>query len=434
MGSNLACRDDGPVTPNQEQLKNWAGNLSYGTTNVYSPSSLSEVVEIVERSQNVRALGSQHSFNKIADSTYALLSTRNMKGLALDKEARTVTVGAGVRYGDICEMLDQNGFALHNLASLPHISIVGACQTATHGSGVGNKILADGVRSFELVKADGEVVEISRERDQELFEGALVGLGSFGIITSITLDLQPSYRMSQLVYQNLPMHSLRRDFDAIMSSGYSVSLFTDWADDSVNQVWIKSRANSDQSISGFQFYGATAADRDLHPIISQSAAACTEQMGVEGAWYDRLPHFKMGFTPSSGDELQVEYFVPMERGHDAMVAIGRLNEFITPHLFISEIRTIAADKFWMSPFYEKPCVSIHFTFKPEWDEVLRIRPIVEDVLGPYDLRPHWAKLFSFSPQVLQSRIKRLADFRSLVLDFDPDGKFRNQFVRQYIFS
>src|SRR6202021_3240609 len=104
---------------------------------------------------------------------------------------------------------------------------------------------------------------------------------------------------------------------------------------------------------------------------------CAEQQGVPGPWFERLAHFKMNFTPSSGRELQTEYFVPRDRGYEAILAVEQLKDRITPHLFVTELRTIAADDLWMSMAYKGDSMAIHFTWTPEWPEVKEILPLIE---------------------------------------------------------
>ena len=413
----------------EKRLTNWSGNLEYSTDNVHLPATVAEVQETVKRCSKLRAFGTRHSFNTIADSTQNLISTRDLnKLISLDRESSTVTVEAGMKYGELCQYLQGNGFALHNLASLPHISIGGACATATHGSGVKNGNLATAVSAIELVNAAGEIVSLSKE-DGERFYGAVVGLGAFGIVTKVTLDLLPTFNMQQVVYRNLPMGALETNFEAIMSSGYSVSLFTDWKNKNINEVWIKSRVGENpMTVFAPEFYGAKLATKNMHPVEEQSAENCTEQMGVQGPWYERMPHFKMGFTPSTGNELQAEYFVPIENAFEALMAVEKLHEKITPHLFISEIRTIDADNLWMSPCYKESCVAIHTTWKQEWNTVMKMLPLVEKQLAPFNPRPHWAKLFTLSPGILQSRIEKLNEFKQLLKENDHDGKFLNKFL------
>jgi xylitol oxidase len=419
-----------------DKLKNWAGNVEYGTDRLYSAMSLEQVREFVRTQRRLKVLGTRHCFNRIADSTETFLSLRQMdKVLALDPQARTVTIPTGMSYGQLCPYLHEHGFALQNLASLPHISIAGACSTATHGSGEKNGNLATAVSALELVTASGEVMNLSRKQDGESFLGAVVGLGALGVITKITLDLQPTYMMKQYVYENLPLNEMKEHFNAIEASAYSVSLFTDWQKQRINEVWIKSRVEAGQAFDAApELFGAKLATRNLHPIADLSAENCTEQMGVPGPWYERLPHFRMGFTPSAGNELQSEYFVPRQHAVEAILAVEGLRDQVSPHLLISEIRAIAADDFWMSPCRKQACVTIHFTWKPDWPAVSKLLPVVERELAPFQARPHWGKLFTLSPQRLRAIYEKLPDFVELCKKYDPQGKFRNDFLNTNIFS
>jgi alditol oxidase len=415
--------------------ENWAGNLTYSTDRLYTPGSVEEVRQVVKSCAKLRALGTRHSFNAIADSTQNQISLKRFDQIALDEKAQTVTVGAGVTYGKLSPYLDDHGYALHNLASLPHISVAGAIATATHGSGVRNGNLATAVAALELVTANGEVAALSHEKDGERFVGAVVSLGALGVVTSVTLNLLPTYKMAQSVYQDLSFTHLKDHFDDIFSSGYSVSLFTDWQHHQATQVWIKRRLlPGDKNVWLPEFFGAKLAAEKLHPIAGHDAEPCTEQQGIPGPWYERLPHFRMNVTPSSGRELQTEYFVPRERGYEAILAVEKLRDQITPHLFITELRTIAADGLWMSMAYRRDSLAIHFTWKPEWPEVSKILPLIEKQLEPFDPRPHWAKLFTIPPARLQAQYARLAEFQALLKHYDPEGKFRNEFLGRNLYS
>jgi len=420
----------------QQKLTNWAGNLSYSTDRLREAASVEQIQSLLRLQDKVKVLGTRHCFNSIADSRYNLLSLKPMhEVVALDPGARTVTIDAGITYGQLCPYLDGKGFALHNLASLPHISVAGACTTATHGSGEKNGNLATAVSALEIVTAAGDVVKLSRKTDGEVFRGAVVGLGALGVISRITLDTQPTYAVRQYVYEDMPLAQMKDHFDEIQSSGYSVSLFTDWQKQRINEVWIKSRAGDGQAFAAPpEFFGAKLATRNLHPIAELSAGNCTEQMGVPGPWYERLPHFRMGFTPSAGKELQSEYFVPRRNAVDAILAVERLRDQVTPHLLISEIRTIAADELWMSTCYRQPSVTIHFTWKQDWPAVRRLLPVIEKELSPFQPRPHWGKLFTLSAAELRSRYERLGEFIELAKKYDPKGKFRNDFLDTYVFA
>jgi alditol oxidase len=420
----------------KDKLTNWAGNIEYGTDKLYSAKSLKDVQDFVRNRNKLKVLGTHHCFNTIADTNSEFLSLKPMDQVVnLDTNAKTVTIESGLSYGQLCPYLDREGWALHNLASLPHISVAGACSTATHGSGEKNGNLATAVSDLEMVNANGDLVKLSRSEDEEAFRAAVVGLGAMGVITKLTLDVQPRFMMKQYVYQDLPMNELKENFDAIESAAYSVSLFTDWREKRINEVWLKIRMPEQPVFDApAEFFGAKRATRNLHPIIELSAENCTEQMGVPGPWYDRLPHFRMGFMPSAGKELQTEYFVPRHNAIDAILAVARLHDQVSPLLLITEIRTIAADDLWMSPCYKQSSVTIHFTWKPDWPAVRRLLPVIEKELSPFHARPHWAKLFTISPADIHSRYERLPEFIEACKKYDPHGKFRNEFLNRNIFS
>jgi alditol oxidase len=412
---------------------NWSGNYHYSTDKVLQPASVAEVQDAVRSVTGVRALGTRHSFNGIADSQTAQISTLKLKDVTLDAKTSTAIVGAGIRYGDLAVLLDAKGFALHNLASLPHISVGGACATATHGSGMGNGNLATAVRAFEFVAADGAVQKLSRDEDGDRFAGGVVGLGALGVVTHMTLQLQPRFDMTQVVYQDLPFSELEHHLSEIMGAGYSVSLFTDWQNGRAGEVWIKRRVDhGGPSAPPSRFFNATLATRKLHPIIDHPAEACTDQLNIVGPWYERLPHFKLNFTPSSGQELQTEFFVPFERGYEAIRAVETLRDAITPHLYITELRAVAADDLWMSMAYRRPSLAIHFTWKLESDQVLELLPQLEAKLAPFGARPHWAKVYAMDRSQIEPLYPRMKDFRSLTKEFDPTGKFQNAYLREHV--
>ena len=418
---------------NQVPRTNWSGNYHYRTDKVLQPTSVAEVQDAVRSIDGVRALGTRHSFNGIADSQSAQISTLKLKDVTIDPAGKTATVGAGIRYGDLATVLDAKGFALHNMASLPHISVAGACATATHGSGRGNGNLATAVRAVQFVAADGSVHDLSRDKDGDRFPGSVVGLGCLGVVTQLTLAVQPRYDMTQVVYQNLPFSELEHHLGDIMGAGYSVSLFTDWQNGRVGEVWIKRRVDQGGAVvPPPHFYNATLATKKLHPIPDHPAEACTDQLNTVGPWYQRLPHFKLEFTPSSGQEIQTEFFVPFDRGYEAIRAVEILRDRITPHLFITELRAIAADDLWMSMAYQRPSLAIHFTWKPESDAVAAIVPQIEAKLAPFGARPHWAKVFTMKSSQIEPLYPRTQDFRALAQSFDPKGKFRNEFMREHL--
>ena len=418
-----------------EKLKNWAGNIEYGTERLHAAKSVPEVQDYLKKTARLKVLGTRHCFNTIADSQDAFLSLAGIAGApVLDEAAKTVTVEANLTYGRLAPWLEEKGYALHNLASLPHISVAGACSTATHGSGEKNGNLSTAVSGLEIVKANGELLRLSRRNDGQTFPGAVVGLGALGAITKITLEVQPTFQARQWVYENMSMEAVLAHFDQIEASGYSVSLFTDWRNHNVNEVWIKDRIGGAKTFAAKpEWFGARLAKRNLHPIAEISAENCTEQLGLAGPWHERLPHFRMGFTPSAGKELQSEFFVPRKLAVDAIAAVERLHDKISPHLLITEIRAIAADDLWLSPCYRQDSVAIHFTWQQDWPAVAAVLPEIEKALAPFQVRPHWGKLFTLDPAVLRSRYAKLPEFVELAKKYDPQGKFRNEFLNRYVF-
>ncbi|MEM8488965.1 MAG: D-arabinono-1,4-lactone oxidase [Bacteroidota bacterium] len=413
---------------------NWAGNLRYSTDRLHLPASIEEAQDIVRKAEKVRPLGSAHCFNPIADSTVQQISAEALDfGIELDADAQVVTVSGGVRYGELAPFLHEHGYAIHNLASLPHISIVGACATATHGSGVQNGNLATAVRAIEFIDASGELVRLSRDADGDRFAGAVVNLGCLGLVTRISLHIEPTFDMTQHVYLNQPMADMVEHADALLASGYSVSLFTDYKNQANNQIWVKRKATNTAPVDA-TFYNGILADRNVNPVPRMSPENCTTQLGVAGPWHERLPHFKMAFTPSSGKELQTEFFVAREHTRAVLDVYRAMADDLAPILMISEIRTAAADDLWMSMAYNRESVIFHCTWEQNWDVLQALLPRLEAALKPFDARPHWGKNFRMGREELTALYPRFDDFRDLVATYDPAGKFRNAFMEEKLFG
>lgn len=409
-------------------LKNWAGNYTYKADEVRFPQTVDELASLLKKQNKGKALGTQHCFNDIADTAGMQLSTKNLNAIIeLNEEASYVLVESGIKYGDLGKALHSKGWALHNLASLPHISVGGSCATATHGSGVANGNLATALQGFEILTPGGDLLWVDPETNADLFYAGGVSMGALGIMTKVKLAIQPTFEVSQRVFENLPMEKLKDHFDTIMSSGYSVSFFTHWLDKNINQVWVKSREDALGELPT-DFYGATPATEDLHPIKVNSPVNCTPQMGVPGPWHERLPHFKMDFTPSNGDELQSEFFVAREKAYEAIMAVEALHEKVAPLLFVTEIRCIAADNFWMSTAYQRDSIAIHFTWKPDTPGVLAVLPEIQAALKPFEPRPHWGKIFTLPAEEVIARYPKFESFLALKNTLDPNGILNNSYL------
>jgi xylitol oxidase len=410
----------------RERLTNWAGNIEFGAERLHRPRSLPELREVVTGADRLRVLGSGHSFNRLADTDGDLVSLSDLpRVVEIAADRSSVRIDGGLRYGDLAARLDAEGLAVHNMASLPHISVAGAVATATHGSGVRNGNLATAVSGLEILRADGELVTLDRSSPD--LPGAVVGLGALGVVTALTLDVMPAFELRQYVYDDLPETAVREHLEEILSAGYSVSLFTRWTGAGIDQVWLK----RSEPMAG-DFFGARPADGPRHPVPGMPTANCTEQGGTPGPWHARLPHFRMEFTPSSGEELQSEWHVPRTSALAALDAVAGLRERVASVLQVCEIRTIAADGLWLSPNHERDSLALHFTWIADTEAVLPVVADLEAALAPLGARPHWGKVFTTAPSELRAAYPRFADFADLAGRFDPRGAFRNPWTESLL--
>lgn len=403
---------------------NWAGNVRFRASRIVTPASADEVREILTGPDRVRALGTGHSFSLIADTDATLLSTAGLTAEpVIDAAARTVTVGAGVRYGDLARALEAQGWALANLASLPHISVAGAIATGTHGSGDAVGTLSSAAAALELVTPTGEILTL--RRGDASFDAVVVSLGALGVVTSVTLDIEPSFEVRQRLYERLPLETALAHFDALMGAAYSVSLFLRWTDpDVVDQVWTKSREVEAPVIPG----DPAPATEPLHMLAGVSPEACTPQLGEPGRWLDRLPHFRLSHTPSSGAELQSEHLVPRRHAVAAIRAVRELADDIAPLIQVTEIRSMRADTLWLSPAYETDAVGLHFTWQPDQPAVEAVVEKIEAALAPFAARPHWGKLSRMDAAGRAAVWPRLGEFAALARELDPEGRLRNPYL------
>lgn len=419
-------------------MKNWAGNLEYTAAEHRQPRTIDELAEIVVSSQRVKALGSRHSFNDSADTSGVLVSLGNLSDeVEIDRANGLVRVGAGRTYAEVGAALQSNGFALHNLASLPHISVAGAVQTGTHGSGVANGSLASAVRAFDIVRSSGET-ETLQAGDPD-FDASVVGLGAIGIVTSVTLAVEPTFEITQHVHEAMPWDAALANWSAVTGSAYSVSVFTTFQGENTHQIWVKRRVDSDVAEFDFVALGGRESLVPLHPLPDVLPDALTGehsttvQLRQPGPWNERLPHFRSEFQPSHGDEIQSEYLIPAGHAVPAIEALRGISDLFAPLLYISELRTIAADAAWLSPSQGRDSLAIHFTWKQRPAEILAVLPRIEEALAPFDPRPHWGKVSKMPRERLRLAYPRLDDFAALAGRVDPLGKFRNSFLDRAVF-
>ncbi len=411
---------------------NWSGNYAYRAPRFAEPHSIDELAEAVTGGERVRVAGTGHTFNGIADSADLRISLAAMpSGISIDSARRVVSVSGPVRYRELTDHLHRHGWALANLASLPDLSVAGAISTGTHGSGTRLRGLASDVRAIELLTARGELREL-REGDAE-FAGAVVGLGALGVITRLELAVEPAYLITQHVYGSLPWPVVADELGALLASGYSVSLFTDFDDAGVRQCVVKEHEGVAHDAGTFDRVGVRLVDGPRHPMAGGPAENVTAQ-AAPGPWHERLPHFRAGRTPSSGAEIQSEYLVDARHAADAVEALRAAAPAFAHLLLVSELRSVAADDRWLSPAYERDSLAIHFTWRLDQPGVEAALPAVEAALAPFGARPHWGKVWTMPPDVLAERYPRLTDFRDLTDRWDPNHRFRNDFLTHHVFG
>ncbi len=415
-------------TMTDKAMKNWSGNVQYNPALILRPATISELQNVISHATKARAYGSGHSFNTLADTDGTLIAfTEFEKQIEIDSAKMLVRVPAGVRYGDIAPELHQNGFALKNMGSLPHITVVGATSTGTHGSGVGNKNLAGSITGIEMITATGDAVVL---REEEL-PVARIALGSLGIIHHVTLELVPTYEVAQTVYFDMPFEQFVSNLYEILSAGYSVSAFSMWGDDFVDQVWVKSKIGTNPVLTQKDWYGASLATEKSHPIREAENTAATEQLGVPGPWFERLPHFKLDFTPSFGEELQTEYFVDRKDAAAALRAIYMIRKELSDLILVCEIRTVEKDFNWLSEAYDRDAFVIHFTLRPNISAVEKLLLILHESLKPFKARPHWGKLFTNTAFDFSGLYPKFNDFLKYRETYDPSRKFVNSILETW---
>ena len=419
-------------------IANWAGNVRFQPRRMHRPRSMDELRRALHGHERVRVVGSAHSFTGVADTEGVLIDLAEMpRGLDVDSAVRRVRVSGGWTYGDLCPRLHEAGWALDNLASLPHVSVAGACATATHGSGRRLGCLATQIEEVEMLTADGEVVTLAH--GAERFPAAAVSLGALGIVTALTLRVRPAFSMIQHVHERVSLDAIAAELEATMARAYSVCLFTAWEDQPHADAWVKrvvadGAAATDEETDADPLFGVPATSRDRHPQPEGSADACTEQRTV-GPWHVRLPHFRPDRTPASGDELQTEYFVPWENASAAIATVSALGADIRPVLLLTEIRAVAADRLWLSPFCGRDSLAIHFSWRNDWQAVRAVLPRLEEALAPHRARPHWGKLFTYPRDYLEHVYgASMQRFRDAARALDPQGRFRNDFLDRWVFD
>jgi xylitol oxidase len=405
---------------------NWSGNVDLSAATFHQPRTVAEAQRIVAASGAVRAVGAGHTFNQLVVTGGDLISLEHLpRRVEVAADRTTVTVDAGIRYGELAPALDAEGLALANMASLPFFTVVGACATGTHGSGDTNRGLAAAVRGLELITASGDLGIVDDGDDPDTVAAMAVGLGAFGLVTSLTLAVEPRYEMAQTIDVDVPLGATIDRLDEVMASAYSVSLFTNWLGDSIHSLWRKYRLDELQAPRPEVLeLGGTSATA---PLVDYHTAAAM----APGPWYERLPHVRWDRPDAPRPQLQSEWFVARRHGPDALRAMVALGPRVAPAMtggVLAEIRSVAADDPWLSPFAEDT-LALHFSWASDPGLCAPVIPLIEEALTPFEPRPHWGKLYTMAAEDIRSRYPRFDDWARLVAAYDPTGTFANDHVR-----
>lgn len=430
-----------------DTVRNWAGNLTFSARRVVEPGSVEELQALVRRAADegraLHAVGAAHSFSAVADGPGDQVSLRNLPSdVEIDRERGVASATGSTTLAELCPALDAAGQALPALPSLLGVTLAGAVATATHGSGDGLQTLAGSVVAMEWVDATGELrrAEVAGPDAPPWAEGLPVSLGSFGIVTRLWLRTVPAYALAQVVYERVALDELLASLPEVLAGAYSVSAFTRWREEEGSRIWCKRRVATGGQVGPEPgrppWWARTPADGPRHPVPGMPPDRCTPQRGLPGPWHERLPHFLSTATPSMGNELQSEYFVGRDHATAAgealrTLATDRSSAFVRA-LAVSELRSVAGDRRWLSPAFERDSIAFHFTWLDEPDTVAPAIEAVEELLAPFDPRPHWGKLFGVRPASLRARLPRLGEAAELRRCLDPAGLFSNDFTRDVL--
>ncbi|KAI1700234.1 d-arabinono-1,4-lactone oxidase domain-containing protein [Ditylenchus destructor] len=370
------------LDPAPIRLHNWGNNFRFSTQNIQYPTSVEEVQQIVRNANKLRVVGTRHSFSKIADSPNTMLSTLALKNIiGFDPTVPSITVQAGITYTDLNPFLPNYG-----------------------------------------------------PNDPEL-KAIAVGLGAFGVITQVELEVEPTFNLTNYVFVNMPEQDIYDHFDEIENLGYSVQLFTDFSTPGVwDQVWVWVRSDENSNVGNMQnLYGATRTHEQVTAIEALPPTYLMEQ-GKEQPWYYGLVDYHLGLSGFDGAEIQSEYFMPYENAIPAIQAVSNFSDLIAPRVYTMLIRTIKGDDLWMSESFNETTVAIHFTWKPNMTAVMEVLPQIEQALLPYGARPHWGKVFAQGPETYLHRYPKLNQWKQLAETLDPTHKFRNKFLEDTVFT
>ena len=395
---------------------NWVGNQRCEPARIAAPVSEDEVATLVRdagaRGLGVRAAGAGHSFTPVVVTDGLLLDLGGLPRIrSLDPERRRVVTGPATTIGEFGEPLLAAGLALGNQGDIVAQQIAGAVSTATHGSGLGFGSFSSSVRRVRLVVGNGDVVEIDETQPDRL-HAAQVAVGMLGVITELELEAVPAYRLRERV-ERWSWDEAWEPFDEHVRAHRHYSFF-----------WMPSEESA--ALYGLASPGVSMADRCHVKIYDEAGADEPDSDEPHRRVGPAHRIYPMVYEPNFHE---LEYFVPLERGRDALAAMRELMLASLPaSVFPLEVRTVAREDAWLSHSYGRDTVVISVSGTPGTDYWPYLRD-VDRLLGEFDARVHWGKLHFLTSEQLHERYPRAADFVEVRRTLDPGGVFLNDHLR-----
>jgi L-gulono-1,4-lactone dehydrogenase len=420
--------------------RNWAGNQQCAPYAVERPRSEPEVVALVqaaaEAGRRVKVVGSGHSFTGIACTDGHMVDLSDYRRVvAHDRDARTVTVQAGITLADLCEELDLRGFALENMGDVGYQSLAGATATATHGTGVRFGNLSSRITGLSVVTAAGDVITCSGEDNADVFEVARVGLGALGVVSTITLQCVPAFNL-HAVEEPMRVDDVLTDFDGFMAGEDHVEFYwvphTGWAltkrnrrtDEPVRPRGRVKEFADDILMPNVAFGALCRVGRRFPRSIPRLAKLVPSTGRID--YVDRSD--KVFTSPRLVHFYEMEYAVPRGAVPEALNRIRDLIDRLgVPISFPVEVRAVAADDIPLSTAYGRDTdyIAVHVYRGTPYDQYFQG---VESIMDDYDGRPHWGKLHNQTAATLAPRYPRWEAFQAARARLDPDGLFTNPYL------
>jgi FAD/FMN-containing dehydrogenase len=396
---------------------NWVGNQSFTPAYAAAPRDEEEVATLVrdaaERGAGVRVSAARHSFTPVVETDGLLLDLSELRGVVeADSRSKRASALAGTLIRDFYEPLWREGLALKNQGDIDTQQIAGAVSTATHGSGIRNKCFSGVVRGVRLVTATGEIRDID-ESEPDLLRAAQVSIGMLGVMTRLELEVTDAYRLTEQVDLWAWDEVLER-WDELVHEHRHFGFF-----------WLPTEESA--ALYNLDTHGQTMADR-CYVKIYDDASPDQPDSAEEGRRTDRCYRiYPMVYDPNFHE---LEYFVPLEQGPDALKAMRDLMLRSLPDsVFPLEVRTVGPDDAYLSPNYNTATTVISVSGKPGTDYWDYLRS-VDALLSEFSARVHWGKLHFLTPERLHALYPEADKFIALRREFDPDGVFLNSHLRE----